>query len=275
MNTQAPIALVTGGTGTTGSRVVERLTKAGVPVRVGSRRSEPSFSWEDPSTWGAMFEGADRTYIVHPVLMTPEAAEQIGDFSRAAVAAGVRRLVLLSGHGADEIVAPAENAVKESGAKWTLVRPSWFNQDFETNSMLGFREDIRSGTFAQPVGHARFGFVDADDIADVVVAALTEAGHEGKSYDLTGPRVLSFGDVMAEISRATGRTITYAPLTGAEYREKLIAQGVPEDEADLMIMETPHADEELGDGVREALGRAPKDFTVYARETAATGIWDV
>ncbi|MEV6587609.1 NAD(P)H-binding protein [Streptomyces acidicola] len=270
------LTLVTGGTGTTGRRVTERLAKAGVPVRVGSRSGQPPFSWDEPATWEAVFEGVDRAYIVHPVLMTPEAAEQIRALSRAAVAAGATRLVLLSGYGADELVAPAEEAVKASGAAWTLVRPSWFNQNFDTgnDSMLGFRDDIRSGVFTRPVGRARHGFVDADDIADVIVAALTQDGHAGKSYDLTGPRLLSFGEVMEEISQATGRTITYSPMSAPEYREELLAQGVPEEEADWMAVEPDHKDGDLADGVQQALGRAPKDFAVYARETAAAGIWD-
>ncbi|MFE2938581.1 NmrA family NAD(P)-binding protein [Streptomyces sp. NPDC059255] len=270
------LTLVTGGTGTTGRRVVERLTKSGTPVRVGTRSGQPPFSWDEPATWDAVLDGVDRAYIVHPVLMTPEAAEQIRAFSHAAAASGATRLVLLSGYGADEQVTPAEEAVKTAGAAWTLVRPSWFNQNFDAGneSMLGFRDDIRSGVFTRPVGRARFGFVDADDIADVVVAALTQDGHAGKSYDLTGPRLLSFGDVMEEISEATGRTITYAPMSAQEYRTQLIAQGVPEEEAEWMAAEPDHKDGDLADGVRQALERTPKDFAVYARETAATGIWD-
>lgn len=268
-------ALVLGGSGTTGSRVVRRLRDLGVPTRIGSRRGTPPFAWEDPATWPAVLEGVDRAYIVHPVLMTSQAVEEIRSFAVAAVEAGVHRLVLLSGHGSDDIVGPAEDAVRSSGASWTMVRPSWFNQNFDTSSdsMLGFRESILAGELLGTEGEARLGFVDADDIADVVVAALTQDGHEGKSYDITGPRALTFAEAVAEISRATGRHITYTHLEPEQMREHLIAEGVPAEDAEWMASSSALGDEELGDGVERALGRPPRDFAEYARDTAATGVW--
>jgi uncharacterized protein YbjT (DUF2867 family) len=231
-------------------------------------------SWEDPGTWPAVLDGVDQAYIVHPVTMTPEAADEIGAFAEHAVRSGARRLVLLSGHGADEITGPAEDAVKASGAEWTMVRPSWFNQNFEAPAdyMLGYRDAILHGNLTGNHGTARLGFVDADDIADVVVAALTQNGHTQQSYDLTGPRLLTFDEAVGEIARATGRTITYTHLEPARYREYLIAQGVPAGDAEWMAEMTPTNDE-LADGVQRALGRPARDFADYARDTAATGVW--
>ncbi len=268
-----PHTLVIGGTGTTGSRVVERLKAKGVPVRSVSRSSDPSFSWDDPETWAAAFEGADRAYIVHPVLMTPEAAEQIGNLARAAAAAGLAHLVLLSAYGVDEQVADVEAAVKASGAQWTIVRPSWFNQNFETETLPLFRAGILSGRFETAIGNAVHGFIDAGDIADVVVAALTEPGHEGKSYDLTGPQLMSFSEAVAEISAALGRDIAYIDLSPEQLRALLIEQGVPEDVVDWQIIQDPSMEDAVGTGVQDALGREPKDFATYAREAAATGVW--
>ena len=268
-----PRTVVIGGTGTTGSRVVERLEAAGMPVRSASRRSDPPFSWEDPATWSATLAGADQAYIVHPELMTPLAAEQIGDLARAAAAAGLTRLVLLSGLGADELVADAEEGVKSSGAEWTIVRPSWFNQNFETENLPGFRDSIRAGRFETALGSVVHGFVDAGDIADVVTAALTESGHEGKSYDLSGPRLMSFRDAVAEISAALGRDIEFVDLTREQLRAQLIEQGVPSDVADWQVMQDPTTEDAVATGVQDALGREPKDFAAFAREVAATGAW--
>lgn len=270
----SPKTLVIGGTGTTGSRVVERLEAAGVPVRAVSRSTDPAFSWEDQSTWPAVFAGIDKMYLVHPVLMTPEASDQIGELAKAAADAGVKHIVLLSGYGADDLVAGPEAGVKASGATWTIVRPSWFDQNFETETMQDFRDNIRAGRFETPLGNEVHGFVDAGDIADVVTAALTEPGHEGKSYDLTGPRLISFRQAIAEISEALGREIEFVDLTQDQLRELLAAQGVPSEEIEWRAMADPTVEDALGTGVQDALGRAPKDFADYARDSAASGIWD-
>ncbi|MFJ3927850.1 NAD(P)H-binding protein [Streptomyces sp. NPDC090022] len=269
-NTQ--ITLVIGGNGKTGRRVAERLTAQGRQVRIGSRSGSPAFVWEDSSTWDAALEGVDRVYITYyPDLAFPGAAEQVEEFSRVAVAKGARRLVLLSGRG-EEAAEVSENNVKASGADWTIVRSSWFNQNFNESFFL---EPVLAGEIALPTGDAVEAFVDADDIADVVVAALTEDKHIGKTYELSGPRLLSYTDVAAELSKATGREIKYISVTNEQYRAVLRENGLPEDFADLFTMILDGRNAHVVHGVEEALGRKPKDFAEFAREAAATGVWNV
>ncbi|GAA0799547.1 NmrA family transcriptional regulator [Spirilliplanes yamanashiensis] len=262
--------LVLGGTGKTGRRVVDRLTERGVLTRVGSRSAEIPFDWEDRSTWGPALEGVSAVYIsFYPELAFPGATETIEVFTRTAVAAGARRLVLLSGRGEEEARA-SELVVERSGVAWTIVRASWFNQNFSENFLLG---PVLSGDIALPAGDAAEPFVDADDIADVAVAALTSEGHDGQVYEVAGPRLLTFADVAKEISDATGRDVRYTPVSTEEYAAVLRAQDLPMEFVDLFTKILDGRNASLTDGVRRALGREPRDFRDYARATAATGVW--
>jgi uncharacterized protein YbjT (DUF2867 family) len=183
--TKEDTILVLGGTGKTGRRVVDRLQAAGVPVRVGSRTAEPGFDWDDRSTWTAALDGARAVYIsYYPDLGVPGAREAIAAFTKHALGHGVRRLVLLSGRGEAE-AQRAEEALQASGADWTIVRCSWFNQNFSESIFL---EPVLSGTVMLPAGDVGEPFVDAEDIADVAVTALTDDRHIGELYELTGPR---------------------------------------------------------------------------------------
>ncbi|KPI33386.1 hypothetical protein OV450_6628 [Actinobacteria bacterium OV450] len=275
--TQTPQAsqtqtLVIGGNGKTGRRVAQKLRLRGLPVRIGSRTGAPAFDWNAPGTWGPALEGVDRVYVTYyPDLGFPGAAEQIGAFSEAAVAAGARRLVLLSGRG-EEAAQRAEEALKASGADWTVVRASWFAQNFDEGFFL---ESVRAGEIALPTADAVEAFVDTDDVADVAVAALTDDRHIGRTYELSGPRLISFTDVAAELSKATGRAITYVPVSNEEYRAVLRENGLPQEFADLFALILDGRNAHLVHGVEEALGRGPRDFADYAREAAATGVWDV
>ncbi|MFJ3830216.1 NAD(P)H-binding protein [Streptomyces sp. NPDC090046] len=269
-NTQ--ITLVIGGHGKTGRRVAEKLSAQGRQVRIGSRSGQPAFDWHEPATWAPALEGVDRVYVTYyPDLAFPGAAEQVAEFSKAAVAAGARRLVLLSGRG-EEAAEVSENNLKASGADWTIVRSSWFNQNFNESFFL---EPVLAGEIALPTGDAVEAFVDADDIADVVVAALTDDKHIGKAYELSGPRLLSYSDVAAELTKATGRDIKYISVTNEEYRAVLRENNLPEEFADLFTMILDGRNAHLVHGVEEALGRKPKDFADFAREAAATGVWNV
>ncbi|MFD4246290.1 NAD(P)H-binding protein [Streptomyces sp. NPDC058525] len=264
--------LVIGGTGKTGRRVAEKLTAQGRPVRVGSRSGVPAFDWNEPAGWPAALEGVDRVYVTYyPDLGFPGAAEQIGAFAEVAVAAGARRLVLLSGRG-EEAAQRAEEALKASGADWTVVRASWFNQNFDESFFL---EPVLAGEIALPTADAVEPFVDADDIADVVVAALGDDRHIGRTYELSGPRLLGFSDVAAELSKVTGREIAYVPVSDEDYRAVLRENGLPEEFADLFALILDGRNAHLVDGVQEVLGRPPRDFADFAREAAATGVWDV
>ena len=274
-NTDSPI-LVLGGTGKTGRRVAARLGALGRPVRIGSRAGRPSFDWDDATTWAPAVNGTAAAYVTYqPDLSFPGAAECISAFARAAAAAGVERLVLLSGRGEPEAV-PAEDAVRTAGVPWTVLRASWFAQNFSEHFLLG---PVLDGVIALPAGDVAEPFVDADDVAAVAVAALTEPGHAGRTYELTGPRLLTFSDVAAEISTATGRAVQYVAVTPTEYASEAVAQGVPAAEAGPMaelfarVLDGHNA--YLDTGVRQALGREPRDFSAYAREAAASGVWSI
>ncbi len=272
MNTQKP-TLVLGGTGKTGRRVVERLTARGLPVRIGSRSGEPPFDWEDRATWSPAVEGAGAVYVsYYPDIAIPGAVAKVRAFVELALEKGVRRQVLLSGRGEEE-AERSEQAVQETGADWTIVRCAWFMQNFSEDFML---ESILDGELALPAGDQLEPFVDADDIADVAVAALTDDRHIGELYELTSPRLMTFADAVGEIARATGRDIRYVPLTIEEYAAGA-AEYVPPDFVGFLtylFSEVLGNNAYLTDGVQRALGREPRDFSAYARETAATGVWN-
>ena len=266
--------LVLGGTGKTGRRVVERLEARGIPVRVGSRSGEPPFDWEDRSTWAPVLEGVGSAYVSHHLDAVPGAAETVGSFADLAVKSGVTRLVLMSGRGEEE-ADRVEQAVRDSGAELTVLRSTWFAQNFSEEY---WRDYVLSGELALPAGDTPEPFVDVDDLADVAVAALTDDRHIGQVYELTGPRLLTFAQAVEEIARATGREIRYAPISISEFGAAAAEQGVPDEFIDLLtylfgeVLDGRNA--HLADGVRRALGREPKDFADYARDAAATGIWN-
>lgn len=275
-NTQAtkPI-LVLGGTGKTGRRVVQRLTALGIPTRVGSRSGQPPFHWEDRSTWAPALRDVQSVYVsYYPDLAAPGAVETVGAFAELAVKSGVRRLVLLAGRGEAE-AERAEQAVRDSGADLTILRSTWFSQNFSEDYLL---EPVLSGELALPAGDTPEPFVDADDIADVAVAALTEDGHIGQLDELTGPRLLTFAEAAAEISKAAGREVRYVPVSIEEYAAAAAEQGVPDEVIEMLtylfseVLDGRNA--HLADGVQRALGREPRDFADYARATAASGVWD-
>ncbi len=266
--------LILGGTGKTGRRIVSRLRDRDVPVRVGSRGGEPPFDWNDRATWASALRGTSAAYISYfPDITVPGAPEAIGELSRLAVAGGTRRLVLLSGRGEDQ-AQRAEAGLQASGADWTIVRCSWFSQNFSEDHL---REPVLAGELALPVGDVPEPFVDVDDIADVAVAALTEDGHAGKLYELTGPRLLTFADAVGEIADATGRDIRVTPVSHHDYAEELAGYGVPSDIVSLLrylfteVLDGRNA--RLADGVQRALGRPARDFRDFARRAAAAGAW--
>ncbi|MGI9538893.1 MAG: NAD(P)H-binding protein [Miltoncostaeaceae bacterium] len=272
-NGSSPTTLVIGASGKTGRRVVDRLRALGRPVRAASRSSEVRFDWNEPTTWGPALEGADAAYITyHPDLAFPGAAETVGTLVEKALAAGTRRLVLLSGRG-EEGAEHAENLLRGSGAEWTVVRCAFFNQNFGE----AFAESIRAGVIAMPGGDTPEPFLDADDIADVVTAALTEDGHVGRLYELTGPRLLTIAEAAAELSAAIGRPVRHVPLSPERFAADLIEHGalaemaVPVSELFEEVLDGRNS--YVTDGVERALGRPARDFADYARDAAASGTW--
>ncbi|WP_295813678.1 NmrA family transcriptional regulator [uncultured Nitratireductor sp.] len=275
-NDQKEPVLVTGGTGKTGRRLAERLEAAGIPVRIGSRSAEIPFEWEKADTWDAALEGVSAAYVAYfPDLAVPGAAEIVEAFAKRAVAKGVTRLVLLSGRG-EEGAERAEKLFVGSGADWTILRADWFFQNF---SEAFFLDAIRAGELALPVGDVREPFVDVDDIADVAFAALTERGHEGKLYTLTGPRLMSFPEMMREIGAACGREIRFKQIPVETFVESARREGLDEPMIgllrELFTEVLDGRNESVADGVKQALGRPPRDFSDYVRRTVATGVWNV
>lgn len=275
MITEKP-KLVLGGTGKTGRRVVERLRARGLPVRVGSRSGAPPFDWEDRSTWAPALEGAGSVYLTYyPDLALPGAVEATRSFAELAVRSGVPRMALLSGRGEPE-AERAEQAVRDTGADLTILRSTWFMQNFSEDYML---EHVLSGEIRLPGGDVPTPFLDADDIADVAVAALTDDRHVGQLYELTGPRSLTLAQAAAEIAEAAGREVRYVPVSLEEHAAEAAEHGVPPEFIDMLtylfseVVDGRNAD--TTDGVRRALGREPRDFRDYARTTAATSVWNV
>ncbi|MBC3984676.1 NAD(P)H-binding protein [Streptomyces sp. AC536] len=274
----APSAiLVLGATGKTGRRLVARLREAGTaPVRAASRSGEVTFDWTKPDTWEPALAGAGAVYLV-----APEDPSPIGEFVRQATASGVRRFVALSGHGMEKAgddfgrgMAAGEQAVRESGVEWTVLRPNNFFQNFDEDLWLA---PLRAGRLALPIGETPEPFIDADDVAAVAAKVLTEDGHAGRTYELTGPRALTFAEATQTIAEAAGRPIRYEEITPAAYRAELLAEGWPEPAADaLNAMFTLHRaghTAKVTDDVRRVLGHAPADLKPWAHRVAARGTW--
>ena len=265
--------LVIGSTGKTGRRVAARLKALGHTVREGSRQSATPFDWDRPETWGPALRGAHSAYISYsPDLGFPGADARIEALTRLAMAAGVRHVVLLSGRN-EAAARRCERIVEASGLSHTLVRAAWFNQNFSEGFL---RDAVLEGTLAMPAGEVREPFVDVEDIAEVAVAALTDPRHAGKTYELSGPRLLSFAQAAAEISAAADRPLQYLPVSLADFHTGMLAV-VGEPMASLFTGLCEEVldgrNEHLSNGVQQALGRAPRDFADFCRESAREGVW--
>ncbi len=279
MNCATPsegLTLVLGATGKTGRRVVQRLSEKGHAVRNGSRQSDPPFDWDDQSIWDAVLDGVTAVYISYaPDLAIPGATDAVRAFVERAVKHGVRRLVLLSGRGEEE-AQECELIIQRPDIEWTVVRCSWFSQNFSEGEFLDM---VLAGEIALPAGEVGEPFVDVDDIADVAVAALTEDDHAGQVYELTGPRLLTFAEAVDEISQAAGREIQYIQIPHEAFAAGIAEAGLPEDIAWLLnylfstVLDGRNAS--IGDGVQKALGREPRDFADFCRAAATSGVWNV
>ena len=268
--------LVIGATGKTDRKVAESLHQKGYNVRSGSRNSSPSFDWNDPQGWPATLEGIDKMYIVYyPDLAVPGAFESISTLVEMAKEAGIQKAVLLSGKGETE-AERCETVVAQSGLDYTLVRASWFNQNFSESFLL---DPVLAGHVALPLPEAQVPFVDTGDIADVVVEALMNDAWNGQTVEVTGLRLLSFEEVVGEIAKASGRNIQFQSVSMQAYHQMMKSAGLPEDYIwlfDYLFREV------LGDPQKQVvsydtekvLGRKAKDFSEYAQETAQSGIWN-
>ena len=268
------LALITGGTGKTGRRIVEQLRRRGTPVRVASRSSNPSFDWNEEKSWDAVLDGVTTAFVNYaPDLAIPGATDTIRAFTEKAVQRGVKRLVLLSGRGEEE-AQNCERIVQAAGVEWTIIRASWFNQNFSEGEFLDM---VLAGEITLPAGDIGEPFIDVNDIADVAVAALTEQGHAGEVYEVTGPRLLTFTDAAREIAQASGREVRFTQIPRDAFAEGIAQSGAPKDIAWLLdylfaaVLDGRNA--HISDGVERALGRPPTDFTVFAQRAAAKSVW--
>ena len=275
MNGSNDLVLVLGATGKTGRRIVSSLGALGVPVRPGSRSASPSFDWNNSASWDECLEGVTKIYINYaPDLAMPGATDAISELVRRARVAKVKHLVLLSGRGEKEAQA-CEAIIQASGIDWTIVRASWFNQNFSEGA---FVDMVQAGQITLPDVSTPEPFVDVDDIAEVAVVALTQPGHSGELYEVTGPRMLTLGDIAEELSYATGRTIKYMPVPHDAFVQGVAESGAPQDVLWMLdylfatVLDGRNA--YITDGVQRALGREPKDFSDYARDVAGTGLWN-
>ncbi len=267
--------LVIGGTGKTGHRVVEGLSQLGHNVTVGSRKGSPAFDWEDYSTFAPALKGMDRAYIVYyPDLAVPGAKEAITALTEAALKEGLEKVVLLSGKGETEAEA-CEQIVVNSGLNYTLVRASWFNQNFSEGAFLDF---VLAGQVALPMPEAEIPFVDVDDIADVVTKVLVDDAYNGKTITVTGPKKLTFEQVVKMMEQATGRDIQYIPISIEEFKEGMKAAGLPDSYIWLFgylfkeVLGNPD-NQVISDDVERVLGRKATSFEEFAQKTLATGVW--
>jgi len=268
--------LVLGGTGKTGKRVAERLWDQGLNFRIGSRVGTPAFDWNQPSTWAQVLDRIEKIYITfQPDLAVPGAVEIIRSFVDVTITAGVKKLVLLSGRGEKESQV-CEKIVMDSGLDWTIVRASWFMQNFSEGFML---DSILSGSVVLPKLKASAPFVDADDIADVVVDVLMKDKHSRQIYDLTGPRLLSFQETVSIISKAVNRSISFEEASMEEYMALLNSYQVPADVIWLItylfteVLVPPN--EVITDDIERILGRKAGSFEEYIAKTEKTGVWDL
>lgn len=271
---QSPI-LIIGKNGKTGARVDQRLQALGYATRAVSRSTTPAFDWNKPATWHLAIAGTHVAYVTYqPDLAVPNAEATIKEFVRIAADAGLQHIVLLSGRG-EAGAERAEQILIHSGMTWNVVRASWFAQNFSESFML---DGILTGELVLPAGDTVEPFIDVEDIADVAVAALTEAGHRNKLFEVSGPRALSFADCIDEISAAIGRPLKYTQVSIDAYISELQEQGMPEDMQwllrELFTVVFDGRNSKVVPGVEQALGRPPTDFSSYVKKTVASGIWD-
>ncbi|THV57790.1 NmrA family transcriptional regulator [Flagellimonas alvinocaridis] len=269
--------LIIGGTGKTGRRVAENLTQSGHNVRAVGRKTNPAFDWENTESYYEALKDMDRAYIVYyPDLAVPGSRDAIKTLTEKALEAGLKKVVLLSGKGETEAEA-CEDIVANSGLNYTLVRASWFNQNFSEGAFLDF---VLDGVVALPMPQAEIPFVDADDIADVVSKVIIDDSYNGQTITVTGPQQRTFKQVVDIMAEASDRPIQFVPISIEEFKDGMRKAGLPDSYVWLFgylfeeVLGNPD-NQEVSYDVDKVLGRPAKDFETYAKQTAANGIWNV
>ena len=278
--------LVTGAGGAVGSEVVRQLKAAGARFRAAyhdATKAEAAradgidavvIDYTRPETLRAAFEGIEKLFLLSGG--APDQTEREINAVEAAKAAGVRHIVKLSVIGAEtesysfaKVHRPVEKAIEASGVAWTHLRPNGFMQNLQ-NYMIGTIQS--QGTFYSSIGDTRIAHVDVRDIAAVAVKVLTERGHEGRAYTLTGPAGLTYAEMAAQLSAAAGRQISYVDVTDADVKGALTGSGAPESYADayldLLRFYRTGVPANATDTVRRVTGRDATSFEQYARDNA-------
>ncbi len=276
--------LVTGGTGTTGSRLAAYLREHGARVRIGTRTPDRDtlakgaavrLDWNDPTTFSPAVSGIERLYLLRPNVFGGDPRSTVERFLSVARSEGVRRVVLLHSTvtGAAAMPEIAE-AVETSMPEWAVLCPSWFMQNF-TGSHPHARAIVEKGEIATATGEGRLGFIDADDIAAAAAAALLAEEPPRDRYVLTGPDSLSYRDIAESLGKVTGRSIHFRVLTADQLAERWRAIGLPEPqiamavELDLAIARGEH--DYTTTTVEDLTGRRPRSFHRFAERNRS--VW--
>lgn len=269
--------LVLGGTGKTGRKIVHHLAQAKIDYRIGSRSAEIPFDWDKPENWSELIFGVESIYITYqPDLAIPGALEAIEKLVALAKSLGVNKLVLLSGKGEKEAEL-CEQLVLGSGLEATVLRASWFNQNFSESFFL---DPILQGHVALPKAQAKVPYVDTDDIAEVAFKVLTEDGHEQQIYELTGPELWTFEELIAAIAEVSKRDLQFTPISLSAYMTVMKQLGLPEGMVWLIhslfseVIEAPGNDF-ISPDIEKLLGRPATSFQDYLQKTVKTGVWNL
>lgn len=273
--------LITGGTGKTGRRVTSRLREAGHAVRVASRTGDGSdavaFDWSDPRTFPAATNGATAIYLVAPP-GDPDALGAMRPAIDAALAAGVRRFVLLSASTLEAdgaMMGQVHAYLRDHAPEWSVLRPSWFMQNFSEQQHLP--TILEESAIYTATGQGRVGFIDAGDIAAVAVILLTSETIEHRDHILTGPEAISYDDVAAKLSDVSGRKIVHKALSVEALTERFVGYGIPEDFATgLAYMDEAIAqgtEDRITDSVERITGCRPASFGDFA--DANQMVWQI
>ncbi len=256
--------LIIGATGKTGSRVMQGLQALGFNPKGASRNGEVRFDWDEPTTWSAALNGIDAVYLTYyPDLAVPKAPEDISRFCALAKMKGIKHITVLSGRS-EPAAQICENIIIQSGIDWTVVRASWFDQNFSEGL---FRQFIMDGNIALPVTDVTEPFIDIDDIAEVVIASLTHDKHSGQLYEVTGPELISFADIAAKFSVHLNRKVNFESISIPEFQSRLTKAGVPQPVIETLVYLFGEVldgrSESTTDGVERALGRPATSFDQY------------
>ena len=280
--------LVTGATGNVGSTLIPNLIAMGATVRALVRDESKAQGLRDqgvevvigdldkPEALDAAFGGVDKVFLLTPP--NPNQVAQARNGIAAAKRAGGPHIIRLSAHAVKDMPgalprvsaqhAEIDVELKASGLPYTILRPHNFMQ----NTFMAAQTVASDGAMYMPLKEGKFGMIDLRDIVDVAAKVLTEAGHEGKTYDLTGPAPISAHDIAAGLSKALGKEVKYVDVPLEAAREAMVGMGLPEWSVDALNEANRAWSEGLGDfttnGVEEITGHAARSYETFAHDFA-------